>query len=185
LSNSKNQSTKLGEYLIALDNSCTQFKKRKCKVGVNHNIDINEYYNMIENEINLDDVVYERQNIRKVWSNAKNPLKSEEINNYLKIGKIFWNYRNINLENELHSDFNEEIIKFMNNNKNISTSKRNIIENKLNEIKKFLDKGVNLNYHFDEIALKILYIARYDVNLALFFLYKNFNPYLEGKDLFK
>lgn len=171
----------MGEYLLALDNSCTQFKKRKCKLGINHNIDINDYYNKIENEINLDEVVHERQNIRRVWSNSKNPLKEEEIENYLRVGKIFWNYRNMNVENEINSDFQDEIIKFMNtNNKIISNSKRNTIENKLNEIRKFLEKGVHLNCHFDEIALKTLHIAKYNINLALFFLYKNFNPYLEG-----
>lgn len=172
----------MGDYLIALDNSCTQFKKRKCKVGINHNIDINEYYNKIETEINLDDLAHERKNIRRVWSNCKNPLNDNEIDYYLKIAKIFWNYRNLNIENEINSDFQDEIIKFMNNNNKIlSNSKRNAVESKMNEIKKFIEKGIGLNCHFDEIALKILHIAKYNVNLALFFLYKNFNPYLEGR----
>ncbi len=142
---------------------------------------MNDYYNKIESEINLDEVVHERQNIRRVWSNSKNPLKESEIIHYLRIGKYFWNYRNLNVENDIHSDFHEEIIKFMDsNNKIISNSKRNSVEAKLSEITKFLEKGINLNCHFDEIALKILHIAKYNVNLALYFLYNNFNPYLEG-----
>jgi len=153
-------------------------------VGINHNIDMQEYYYKIENEINLDEVVYERKNIRRVWSCSKNPLTQEELNNYLNIAKIFWNYRNLNIENELNTDFQDDIIKYINNNKSISNSKKNLVENKLNEIRKFLERGINLNCHFDEMALKILYIAKYNVDLALFFLYKNFNPFIEGKFYF-
>ena len=168
--------------LLAFDNTSTKYKRRKIKTGINHNIDMNEYYNKIENELNLDDFDNERKNTRKVWSNSKNPLSNEEIEIYLKTAKIFWDYRNLNIENELNNDFQDEIILYINENKTINNSKRNTIESKLIELKKFVEKGVNLNCHFDEMALKILHISKYKIKMALFFLYKSINPFIEGNN---
>lgn len=141
-----------------------------------------EYYHTIENEINLENLNHERLNLKRVWSNSKNPLSKDEIDDFLKTAKIFWEYRNLNIENELNTDFQSQIITYMNQNyRNISQSMRNLIEIKLIELKKFLEKGINLYCHFDEMALKILYIAKYNTKLALFFIYKNLNPFIEGK----
>ncbi len=163
------------------DNSDIHFKRRKIRIGENHNLDMEEYYDRIENFINFEDEEYERQDMKKVWSVKENPLDDINLRNYLNTARIFWNYRNIYVENELSADFFEDLNTFLNENKIYYSNKGQVIQSKITLLKKFLKNGINFNCHFDEIALKILHICKYKTKIALMFLYKQINPFIEGK----
>jgi hypothetical protein len=167
--------------LLAFDNSEIHYKRRKIKVGMNHNIDMEEYYDRIENDINFEEVDYERADMRKVFSGRETSLSEIEIQQYLNKARIFWNYRNLNVENELCADFFEDLNTFFKENKISFNSQAQILNNKINFLKTFLKNGIHLNCHFDEMALKILHICKYKTKIALFFLFKQINPFIEGK----
>jgi hypothetical protein len=141
---------------------------------------MDEYYDKIENEINLDEVDYERHEMKKVWSCEDNPFNDEQLDNYLNTARIFWDYRNLNIENELCADFFTDLEEYIKDNKINFFNKGHIISNKVELLKKFLKRGVNLTTHFDEMALKILHICQYKQKVALLFLLKGFNPFIEG-----
>jgi hypothetical protein len=167
--------------LLSFDNSEIHYRKRKIKIGMNHNLSMEEYYDKIENEMNLDEVDYERSDLKKVWSAEKNPLSEEELRKYLNTARIFWEYRNLNIENELCADFFIDLDDYIKENKIHYLSKGSLIREKVEGLKKFLKMGINLNTHFDEMAMKILHICRYKTKIALLFLFKGINPYIEGK----
>jgi len=167
--------------LLEFENSDIHYKRRKIKIGENHNIDMEEYYDRIENLINFEEEEYERKDMKKVWSIKDNPLEENELNDYLLKARIFWNYRNLNVENELSADFFDDLNIFLNENKTFLSNKGQLIQNKIVSLKKFLKNGINFNCHFDEMALKILHICKYKPKIALMFLYKQINPFIEGK----
>jgi hypothetical protein len=162
------------------DNSDIHYKRRKIRKGENHNIDMDEYYDRIENEINFDEEEYERHDMKKVWSVRDNTLSDRELTEYLNTARIFWNYRNLNVENELSADFFDDLNIFLTENKMYCSNKGQLIQNKVILLKKFLKNGINFNCHFDEMAMKILHICKYKTKIALMFLYKQINPFIEG-----
>jgi hypothetical protein len=141
---------------------------------------MSEYYNRIENEINFDEDEYERSELTKVWSRI-NPLSKKEIDEYLSRARIFWDYRNIYCENELSADFFDDLSIFMNENKLFQSNKGQLIQEKISTLKIFLKNGIHFNCYFDEIALKILHICNYKTKIALLFLSRKTNPFIEGK----
>jgi hypothetical protein len=144
---------------------------------------MDEYFDKIENEINLDEVDYERADMKKVWSADTNNLTEEEIGEYLRTARIFWEYRNLNIENELCADFFNDLDDYIKENKIHFFNKGSMIREKTEALKKFLKMGVHLNTHFDEMALKILHICQYKQKVALLFLFKGINPYVEGNKM--
>ena len=99
--------------LLSYNHSNPQYKRRKIKIGINHQCDIYEYTDKYEKQINFDEEEYERSQLKQVWSVSKNPFSKEEIDKYLRTARLFWNYRNLNLENELCADYYEECEKIM------------------------------------------------------------------------
>jgi hypothetical protein len=166
--------------LLSFDNSEIHYKRKKIKVGENYNISMEEFYDKIENKINVEDYDYERKDMRKVWSRDDNPLNEFEMEEYIKTARMFWNYRNLNIENELCSDFFSDLEEHLKENRSRLFNKLSLISHKVELLKKFLKRGITLCNHFDEIALKILHICKYKRRLALLFIYKNVNPYIEG-----
>ena len=136
---------------------------------------------MIENEVNEDEIDYERHDMKKVWSNIENPFSEKEIDQYLKNARLFWNYRNIGLEQELFSIYFNELKTYLKENKELFIKKAKIVQEKIDDLKYYLNQGIHLNNHFDEMALKILYICKFKQKVALIFIYKGFNPFIEGK----
>ena len=155
-----------------------QYKRRKIKIGINHQCDIYEFTNKYESQINFDEEEYERNQLKQVWSVSKNPFSKEEINKYLNTARLFWNYRNFNLENELCCDYFEECEKIMKK-KNISDKLKGKIIKLMKELKELVRRGIDLNCHYDEMSLKMLYLCNYKMKVALFFLYKQLNPFIE------
>jgi hypothetical protein len=137
-----------------------------------------EYYEKLENDINLDEIDHERQDMKKVWSMSNAGLV--DVEKYLKTARIFWNYRNLNIENELSGDFFDDLSRYFERNRQFAYENKFYLENEVRALKQFLNFGIHLNSHFDEMAMKILHICKYKKNLALYFLYKNMNPFLEG-----
>lgn len=170
--------------LASFENTDINFKRRKIKVGLNYNLDVDDYYDKIENSINLDETEFERQDLLKVYNGINCPLSNEEVDKYLKNAKLFWTYSNCYLESDLNQNFIEDLETFLKTNRLLAMTKKHNIDLKLNSLKQFLKFGLHLNNHFDEMALKILHIANYQTNVALLFLYKNMNPFLEGKTIF-
>ncbi len=169
--------------LLSFDNSEIHYKRKKIKVGENFNVCMEEFYDKIENKMNVEEYDYERREMKKVWSPDDNPLDETELEEYIKMARMFWNYRNLNIENELCSDFFADLEEHLRDNRSRLLSKLSLIGHKVELLKKFLKRGITLSNHFDEIALKILHICKYKRKLALLFIYKNLNPYIEGNSI--
>ena len=166
-------------YLILnYDHSNPQYKRRKIKIGINHQCDIYEFKNKYETQINFDEEEYERNQLKQVWSVSKNPFSKEEINKYLNTARLFWNYRNFNLENELCCDYFDECEKIMKK-KEISEKLKRKIMKLMKELRELIRRGIDLNCHYDEMSLKMLHLCNYKMKVALFFLYKQLNPFIE------
>jgi hypothetical protein len=143
---------------------------------------MSEYYDTIENQINFDEIDYERADMKKVFSFDKG--KNIDIENYLRLGRIFWEYKNINIEDELCSEFYEELEQFKQMNRGYMSINKSLLEEKLKFLKRFVQNGITLDKHFEEMALKILHLSGYKKNIALYFLFKGLNPFLEGKFIY-
>ena len=102
----------------------------------------------------------------------------EEINEYVKTARLFWTYRNMFLENELCADFFEECDRLMKG-KKMSDKLKERIHQLIDELKGLVRRGVDLNCHYDEMALKMLHMCGYKTKVALLFLYKQLNPFIE------
>jgi hypothetical protein len=166
--------------LLAFDNMDIHYKKRKIKVDPDHNIDMEEYYDRIENKINFEEIDYERGDMKKMWSCTENLLSDFEIEQYLRNARMFWRYSNLHVDHELCDDFFDDLNTFLKNNKVCAYNKKTQIEHNLIFLKKFMLRSSNLNGQFDEMALKILHICRYNIKIALLFLFKGMNPFVEG-----
>ena len=164
--------------LLNIFHSNPQYKRRKIRIGVNRQCNIYEYTDKYEKEINFDEEEYERNQLKQVWSVSKNPFSKEEIDKYLKTARLFWNYRNFNLENELCADYYEECEKIMKK-QNISDKLKKKIIKLMKELKELVRRGIDLNCHYDEMSLKMLYLCNYKMKVALFLLYKQLNPFIE------
>ncbi len=163
---------------LHLENTDINFKRRKIKIGISHNLDMEEYYEKIENDVNLDEIDHERQDMKKVYSGIESI--SVDVEAYLRTARMFWNYRNLNVENELCGDFFDDLSIIFERNKQFAIENKFFLESQIRSLKLFLNFGIHLNSHFDEMALKILHICKYKKNIALYFLYKRMNPFLEG-----
>ena len=164
--------------LLSYEHSNPQYKRRKIKIGLNHNVDMYEFTDKYENKLNFDEEEYERGQLKQVWSSIQNPLSEEEINEYVKTARLFWTYRNMFLENELCADFFEECDKLMKG-KKMSDKLKERIHQLIDELKGLVRRGVDLNCHYDEMALKMLHMCGYKTKVALLFLYKQLNPFIE------
>jgi len=116
--------------------------------------------------------------MRKVW-NCDN-LTNHEIEEYLKTCRMFWNYRNFLLESETCVDFYKIVKNYKKERLRLSNNQKAIIGNKIRNLKDFVNFGVTLNNHFEEMCLKILNICKYSIKKAVFFIFKNINPFIEG-----
>ena len=164
--------------LLNIFHSNPQYKRRKIRIGANRQCNIYEFTEKYEKEINFDEEEYERNQLKQVWSVSKNPFSKEEIDKYLKTARLFWNYRNFNLENELCADYYEECEKIMKK-QNISDKLKKKIIKLMKELKELVRRGIDLNCHYDEMSLKMLYLCNFKMKVALFFLYKQLNPFIE------
>ena len=164
--------------ILSYAHSNPQYKRRKIKIGINNQCDINEFTNKYESQINFDEEEYERNQLKQVWSVSKNPFSKEEINKYLNTARLFWNYRNFNLENELCCDYFDECEKIMKK-KEISEKLKGKIMKLMKELRELIRRGIDLNCHYDEMSLKMLHLCNYKMKVALFFLYKQLNPFIE------
>ena len=164
--------------LLSYNHTNPQYKRRKIKIGINHQCDINEYKEKYENEINFDEEEYERNQLKQIWSVSKNPFSNEEIDKYLRTARLFWNYRNLNIENELCCDYFEECDKILKK-KNLSEKLKKKINQLIKELRELIRRGIDLNCHYDEMSLKMLYLCNFKMKVALFFLYKQLNPFIE------
>ena len=164
--------------LLSYNHTNPQYKRRKIKIGINYQCDINEYKEKYENEINFDEEEYERNQLKQIWSVSKNPFSNEEIDNYLRTARLFWNYRNLNIENELCCDYFEECDKILKK-KNLSEKLKKKINQLIKELRELIRRGIDLNCHYDEMSLKMLYLCNFKMKVALFFLYKQLNPFIE------
>ena len=82
------------------------------------------------------------------------------------------------IEEELCKDFFEECEKIMKK-KKMSDKFKGKINQLMKELKQLVRRGVDLNCHFDEMSLKILHLCGYKMKVALFFLLKQLNPFIE------
>ena len=164
--------------LLSYNHTNPQYKRRKIKIGINYQCDINEYKEKYENEINFDEEEYERNQLKQIWSVSKNPFSNEEIDKYLRTARLFWNYRNLNIENELCCDYFEECDKILKK-KNLSEKLKKKINQLIKELRELIRRGIDLNCHYDEMSLKMLYLCNFKMKVALFFLYKQLNPFIE------
>ena len=137
-----------------------------------------EFTDKYENKINFEEEEYERNDLVQVWSMEKNPLSEEELNNYINTARLFWNYRNIHIEEDLCADFFQECEQKMKN-KKILPKLKNKITKLIKELKELIKRGINLNSHYDEMSLRVLHLCKYKTNVALLFLYKGLNPFIE------
>jgi hypothetical protein len=177
----KNNDSKIGKeqnLLLSLTHTDPQYKRRKIKIGANRQCNMYEFTDKYENKINFEEEEYERNDLIQVWSKERNPLSEEELNNYIKTAKMFWNYRNIHIEEDLCTDFFQECEQKMKN-KKISLKLKNKITKLIKELKELIKTGINLNSHYDEMSLRILHLCKYKTNVALLFLYKGLNPFVE------
>lgn len=113
----------------------------------------------------------------KVYSAYSNPLSNNEIDQYLKDAFFFWDYENKTVETELCSEFYNYFNDYCQQIENYEFLQEADV--KIKNLKYLMKKGINLNNHFEEIALKILHLCKYSIKKALYFLYKKINPYLE------
>ena len=167
------------KYLLSLlTHTDPQYKRRKIKLGANRQCNMYEFTDKYENKINFEEEEYERNDLVQVWSMEKNPLTEEELNNYINTARLFWNYRNIHIEEDLCADFFQECEQKMKN-KKILPKLKNKITKLIKELKELIKRGINLNSHYDEMSLRVLHLCKYKTNVALLFLYKGLNPFIE------
>ncbi len=164
--------------LSSLVHTDPQYKRRKIKIGANRQCNMYEFTDKYENKINFEEEEYERNDLVQVWSVEKNPLTEEELNNYINTARLFWNYRNIHIEEDLCADFFQECEQKMKNEKIVQKLKTKISK-LIKELKELIKRGINLNSHYDEMSLRILHLCKYKTNVALLFLYKGLNPFIE------
>ena len=176
--NNDSKNGKEQNLLLSLTHTDPQYKRRKIKIGANRQCNMYEFTDKYENKINFEEEEYERNDLIQVWSKERNPLSEEELNNYIKTAKMFWNYRNIHIEEDLCTDFFQECEQKMKN-KKISPKLKNKITKLIKELKELIKTGINLNSHYDEMSLRILHLCKYKTNIALLFLYKGLNPFVE------
>ena len=176
--NNDSKNEKDQNLLLSLTHTDPQYKRRKIKIGLNRQCNMYEFTDKYENKINFEEEEYERNDLVQVWSKERNPLSEEELNNYIKTAKKFWNYRNIHIEEDLCTDFFQECEQKMKN-KKISLKLKNKISKLIKELKELIKTGINLNSHYDEMSLRILHLCKYKTNIALLFLYKGLNPFVE------
>ena len=169
---------KVQNLLLSLTHTDPQYKKRKIKTGINRQCNMYEFTDKYENKINFDEEEYERNDLIQVWSKEKNPLSEEELNKYIQTARLFWNYRNIHIEEDLCDDFFQECEQIMKN-KKIMPKLKNKITKLIKELKELIKRGINLNSHYDEMSLRVLHLCKYKANVALLFLYKGLNPFIE------
>ena len=163
--------------LLSLTHTDPQYKRRKIKIGSNRQCNMYEFTDKYENKINFEEEEYERNDLVQVWSVEQNPLTKEELNDYIKTARIFWNYRNIHIEEDLCADFFQECEQKMKN-KKILPKLKNKITKLIKELKELIKAGINLNSHYDEMSLRVLHLCKYKTNVALLFLYKGLNPFV-------
>ncbi len=176
--NNDSKNEKDQNLLLSLTHTDPQYKRRKIKIGLNRQCNMYEFTDKYENKINFEEEEYERNDLIQVWSKERNPLSEEELNNYIKTAKLFWNYRNIHIEEDLCTDFFLECDQKMKN-KKISLKLKNKINKLIKELKELIKRGINLNSHYDEMSLRILHLCKYKTNVALLLLYKGLNPFVE------
>ena len=164
--------------LSSLAHTDPQYKRRKIKIGANRQCNMYEFTDKYESKINFEEEEYERNDLVQVWSTINNPLTEEELNNYINTSRLFWNYKNIHIEEDLCADFFQECEKKMKN-KKIQTKLKNKITKLIKELKELIKRGINLNSHYDEMSLRVLHLCKYKTNVALLFLYKGLNPFIE------
>ena len=164
--------------LLSLVHTDPQYKRRKIKLGSNRQCNMYEFTDKYENKINFDEEEYERNDLIQVWSKENNPLTEEELNKYIETAKIFWNYRNVHIEEDLCADFFNECETKMKS-KKIVPKLKNKITKLIKELKELIKRGINLNSHYDEMSLRVLHLCKYKTNIALLFLYKGLNPFIE------
>lgn len=155
------------------ENTDINFKRRKIRVGDNYNMDMDHYFKN-EDDIDETDIC---SGLRVVFT-CRNKLTEREIDIYLREAKLLWDYRDISIEGELWFDFYEyfeEFIKY----KELDVEQQQKVANKLNNLRSFVDRGINMENHFEEMALKILHICAYSTKKALFFIFKGINPFME------
>ena len=164
--------------LLSLTHTDPQYKRRKIKLGMNRQCNMYEFTDKYENRINFEEEEYERNDLVQVWSMEKNPLSKEELNNYINTARLFWNYRNTHIEEDLCADFFQECEQKMKS-KKIVPKLKNKITKLIKELKELIKRGINLNSHYDEMSLRVLHLCKYKTNVALLFLYKGLNPFIE------
>ena len=164
--------------LLSFTHTDPQYKRRKIKLGANRQCNMYEFTDKYENRINFDEEEYERNDLIQVWSKEKNPLSEEDLNKYIETAKIFWNYRNVHIEEDLCSDFFQECETKMKNKRMVPKLKNKIMK-LIKELKELIKRGINLNSHYDEMSLRILHLCKYKTNIALLILYKGLNPFIE------
>ena len=172
------KSEKEQNLLLSLTHTDPQYKRRKIKIGMNRQCNMYEFTDKYENRINFEEEEYERNDLVQVWSMEKNPLSKEELNNYINTARLFWNYRNIHIEEDLCADFFQECEEKMKS-KRIVPKLKNKITKLIKELKELIKRGINLNSHYDEMSLRVLHLCKYKTNVALLFLYKGLNPFIE------
>ena len=173
-----NKNEKEASILSSLTHTDPQYKRRKIRIGPNRQCNMFEFTDKYENKINFEEEEYERNDLIQVWSVEKNPLSEEELNNYINTARLFWNYRNIHIEEDLCADFFSECEQKMKT-KKISPKLKNKITKLIKELKELIKKGISLNSHYDEMSLRVLHLCKYKTNVALLFLYKGLNPFIE------
>ena len=173
-----NKNEKEQNILLSLIHTDPQYKRRKIKIGSNRQCNMYEFTDKYENKINFEEEEYERNDLVQVWSVEKNPLSEEELNNYINTARLFWNYRNIHIEEDLCADFFLECEQKMKN-KKILPKLKNKITKLIKELKELIKRGISLNSHYDEMSLRVLHLCKYKTNVALLFLYKGLNPFIE------
>jgi hypothetical protein len=164
--------------LLSFTHTDPQYKRRKIKLGSNRQCNMYEFTDKYENKINFDEEEYERNDLIQVWSKEKNPLSEEDLNKYIETAKIFWNYRNVHIEEDLCSDFFHECETKMKNKKIVPKLKNKIMK-LIKELKELIKRGISLNSHYDEMSLRVLHLCKYKTNIALLILYKGLNPFIE------
>lgn len=164
--------------LLSFTHTDPQYKRRKIKIGTNRQCNMYEFTDKYENKINFEEEEHERNDLIQVWSVEKNPLSSEELDKYIRTARLFWNYRNIHIEEDLCADFFHECEQKMKSKKIASKLKNKIIK-LIKELKELIKRGIDLNSHYDEMSLRILHLCKYKTNVALIFLYKGLNPFIE------
>lgn len=164
--------------LLSFDHSNSLYKRRKIKIGTTRQTNMYEFTDKVENQINFEEEAYERNDLKKVWSNEDNPLSEKDLDNYIKTARLFWDYHNIHIQQDLCADFFEECEEKIKE-KKMSNKLKNKINKLMIELKGLVKRGVSLNTHYDEMSLRMLCLCNYKPNVALLFLFKGLNPFVE------